>query len=165
MKALVRLRVPSLFTYTINTYFRIYRPAHVRMRKLIWVQHFASGIRASFLSSGRSSRVTVALVKRFLLCTLDKMQCRGEFLMEWKKSVHKPLKLISYRNLPKYSDSLNSYYFRPKLWTRTVLLHFYVSAIYWLSRKQCRPWSNAAERCVWSESTLFANACLSEYLE
>ena len=30
--------------------------------------------------------------------------------------------------------------------------------------KQCKPWSDAAFCHIWSESTLFAQACLSQYL-
>ena len=35
----------------------------------------------------------------------------------------------------------------------------------WMSRKQCRPWTDAAEGGVCSGSTMFAQACISKYLE
>ena len=34
----------------------------------------------------------------------------------------------------------------------------------WMSSKHCRPWPDAAERGVWSGSTMFAQAYLSQYL-
>ena len=34
----------------------------------------------------------------------------------------------------------------------------------WMSGKQYRPWSDAMFCSFWSGSTLFAEACLSEYL-
>ena len=35
----------------------------------------------------------------------------------------------------------------------------------WFTGKKCRPWSDAAERGVWSGSTLFAQACPSKYFD
>ena len=35
--------------------------------------------------------------------------------------------------------------------------------LHWMSVKQCRPWSDALFGCVWSGSTVFAQAGLSQY--
>ena len=62
----------------------------------------------------------------------------------------------NYCSNPKYLDTLTPYHTCPVIWMSVKF------CCVW--GKQCRPRSNAAQRGVWSGSTLFANACLSEYL-
>ena len=61
---------------------------------------------------------------------------------------------------PKYWDTLSTYHTCPKNWKSP----FYYLLIAVLYGKQCRPWSDAAFCSIWSGSTLFAKAYLSQYL-
>ena len=68
-----------------------------------------------------------------------------------------------YRIYPKYSDISTPYHTYSKIWTY-YLLPDVVPKICWMSGKQCRPKWDAAFCGVSSGSTLFAQACLSEYI-
>ena len=46
---------------------------------------------------------------------------------------------------------------------KIILISVDLSKSCWMSDKECRPWSDAASRGVWSGSTLFAQTCLTKY--
>ena len=52
-----------------------------------------------------------------------------------------------------------------KNFSKPISLPVDVSKNRWLSGKLCGPRSDAADGFIWYESTLFAKACLSKYLE
>ena len=63
----------------------------------------------------------------------------------------------------KYWDTLTPYHTWPKIWMSPIL-PLDTSINYWMSGKQCRPWSDATFCGIRSGSALFAEACLSQYL-
>ena len=63
----------------------------------------------------------------------------------------------------KYLDILKPY--KPS-WhlNNSIGLPIDLSKTWWMSGKQCRPWSDAAFSGIWSGAALFAQVCLSKYL-
>ena len=82
-----------------------------------------------------------------------------------KRCIHIKISL-PYLPWPKYWDTLTSYHTCPKIWnTMSSFYHFLICIKYWcMYGKQCRPWSDAAFGGIWSRSTLFVDAYLSQYL-
>ena len=70
----------------------------------------------------------------------------------------------TYHIFPKYWDTLNTYHACPKIWKSPFyyLLMFLKYCL--MIGKQYRPWANAAFCNIWSGSTLFVQAYLSQYL-
>ena len=67
---------------------------------------------------------------------------------------------------PKYWDTLSTYHTAPKIlnspfYYLLMCLKYMYCCMY---DKQCRPWSDAAFCSIWSGSSLFTRACLSQYL-
>ena len=54
--------------------------------------------------------------------------------------------------------------FSPKIWNSS--FYYLLMCLNYCCRycKQCRPWSDAAFCGIWSGSTVFAHACMSQYL-
>ena len=63
-----------------------------------------------------------------------------------------------------YLDTSTPYHSCPKIWTRTIYRLMLCLKNYWKSGKQCGPWWDATFCGISSGSTLFAQACLSEYI-
>ena len=85
--------------------------------------------------------------------------------------VIKRLKCIVY--LPKLVLNFEQYYHNSPYLLTILVLKIWNSQFYYLLMgleycymygKQCRPWSDAAFCSIWSRSTLFAKAYLSQYL-
>ena len=69
-----------------------------------------------------------------------------------------------YHNNPKYWDTLSTYHTYPTVWN-SPFFYFLICLRYCcMYDKQCRLWSYAAFCSVWSGSTLFVKAYLSQYL-
>ena len=65
---------------------------------------------------------------------------------------------------PTYWDTLTSYRACPRICASS--FHYLIICLNycWMSGKQCRPWADIAFCGIWSGSTLFDQACLSQYL-
>ena len=68
-----------------------------------------------------------------------------------------------YHIYPKYWD-LWTYHTCPNIWNSQFYYLLICLKYFCMYGNQCRPWSDAAFCGVWSGSTLFAKACLSQYL-
>ena len=78
--------------------------------------------------------------------------------------VNKVYKLLTLEYKTWNWDTLSTYHTCPKIWNN---LFYYLSMCLkycCMYGKQCRPWSYAAFCGIWSGSTVFENACLSQYL-
>ena len=65
---------------------------------------------------------------------------------------------------PYTTDVLITYHICPKM-PAILVYYLWIRLLkHRISGKQCRHWSDAAKRGVWSGSTLFILACLSQYL-
>ena len=69
-----------------------------------------------------------------------------------------------HRIYPKFWDTLSIYHICPSLWNRSFYCLLMYLNHFCMYGKQCRPWSDAAFCSIWSGSTLFAKAYLSQYL-
>ena len=67
-------------------------------------------------------------------------------------------------NNPKDWDTLSVYRMCPKIWNSPFYCLVMCIKYCCMYGKQCRPWSDAAFCSVWSGSTMFAKAYLSQYL-
>ena len=74
------------------------------------------------------------------------------------------LVICIYHIYPKYSDTSTPYHSCPKIWTRTIYRPMLCLKYYWMSGKQCGPWWDTTFCGISSGSTLFAQACLSQYI-
>ena len=124
--------------------YRLYRQSFELCQIILWVKNEGSV---------KITRIPKQ-IWTFCVCTCSKdlfFSCYNSFV---------------YRIYPKYWDKLTPYHTCPKHWISS--FHYTVTVAvsknWWMSGKQCRPWSDAAFCAVWSGSTLFALACLSHYL-
>ena len=71
---------------------------------------------------------------------------------------------FAYHISPKYWDTLVTYHTSPKIWSIPFYYLLICLKYCCMYGKYCRPWSDAAFCGIWSGSTLFAKAYLSQYL-
>ena len=69
-----------------------------------------------------------------------------------------------YRNNSKFWDTLSTYHTCPKIWNSQFYYLLMCLKYCYMYSKQCRSWSDATFCGIWSGSTLFAEAYLSQYL-
>ena len=69
-----------------------------------------------------------------------------------------------YCNNHKYWDTLSTYHTAPKIWNSSFYYLLMCPKYCCMCGKQCWPWSDATFCGIWSGSTLFAKAYMSQYL-
>ena len=70
-----------------------------------------------------------------------------------------------YIELPYLWDTLSTDHTCPKIWNSPFCCLLMCPKYCCMFAKQCRPWSDAAFCSIWSGSTLFVKACMSQFLE
>ena len=85
--------------------------------------------------------------------------------LNWSYDAYTLFRIFYYHITQKYWDTHTPYYSCPKTLNNSIGLCIDMYKNCWMSGKQCRPWSDAMFCGIWSGSTLFAQAYLSQNLQ